>query len=260
MMRCTVVMLGLALVACGGGNNQPATPTPQAQGATPALIDSLWNQSMAHFRNGKWSKSSELLERFLLEVPAADRRTVPAHFYLAETYFAAGDQLRAAREFRRVSDESPTDSLAPEALMRAGDAYADLWRRPELDPSYGQQALATYQELLTRFPGSKIEPRARERVAYLENKFAEKAFKAALYYVRLKAYDSAILYLRDLLATYPRATVAPEALVRLVEAYQSIGYMEEMKETCGYFRTNHPNAADLNRVCPTDTLTVQPPA
>jgi outer membrane protein assembly factor BamD len=143
--------------------------------------------------------------------------------------------------------------------MRAGDAYADLWRRPELDPSYGQQALATYQELLTRFPGTRIEPRARERVAFLENKFAEKSFKAALYYVRLKAYDSAILYLRDLLATYPRATVAPQALVRLVEAYRSIGYLEELKETCGYFRTNHPTAADIDRVCPADTLMVQPP-
>ena len=259
MMRCRLaVLLGAVLLGCGG-NNQPASPAPQAQSASPALIDSLWNESMMLFRNGKWSKSSTQFERFLLEAPATDRRAVPARFYLAETYFASGDQLRAAREFRRVSDESPADTLAPEALMRAGDAYADLWRRPELDPSYGQQALATYQELLTRFPGSRTEPRARERVAFLENKFAEKSFKAALFYVRLKAYDSAILYLRDLLATYPRASVAPQALVRLVEAYRSIGYMEELKETCGYFRTNHPAAADLNRVCPADTLTVQPP-
>jgi outer membrane protein assembly factor BamD len=258
-MRCFVGLLGLVMVGCGGGN-PAATPAPeQAQSASPALVDSLWNESMDRFRTGKWAKASALLERFLLEAPPTDRRTVPAHFYLAETYFASGDQLRAAREFRRVSDEFSGDSLAAEALMRAGDAYADLWRRPELDPSYGQQALATYQELLTRFPGTRIEPRARERVAFLENKFAEKSFKAALYYVRLKAYDSAILYLRDLLATYPRATVAPQALVRLVEAYRSIGYLEELKETCGYFRTNHPTAADIDRVCPADTLMVQPP-
>ena len=258
MMRRLAVLVGLAVLGCGGGN-QPATPAPQAQSASPALVDSLWNESMALFRSGKWSKASALLERFLLEVPATDRRTVPAHFFLAETYFGSGDQLRAAREFRRVSDEFPTDTLAAEALMRAGDAYADLWRRPELDPTYGQQALATYQELLNRFATARIVPRVRERVSYLENRFAEKSFKAALYYVRLKAYDSAILYLRDLLATYPRASVAPQALVRLVEAYRTIGYMEELKETCGYFRTNHPRAADLDRVCPADTLTVQPP-
>ena len=258
MMRWTVALVGLGVMACGRGN-QAGTPAPETQAATPALIDSLWTESMGFFRNGKWSKASVSLERFLLETPATDRRTAQAHFYLAETYFATGDQLRAAREFRVVSDGSPNDSLAPEALMRAGDAYADLWRRPELDPTYGQQALATYQEFLNRFAGSRVEPRVRERVAFLENKFADKSFKAALYYVRLKAYDSAILYLRDLLATYPRSTVAPEALTRLVEAYRSIGYAEEIKETCGYFRTNHPNAPSLDRVCPADTLTVQPP-
>ena len=247
-MRGFVVLLGLALFACGG-NVTGGTPAPAAS-ASPAMLDSLWNQAMQHFRNGKWAKASALFERLLLEAPANDLRVVPAHFYLAEAYFAEGDQLRAAREFRRVSDDTPNDSLAPEALMRAGDAYADLWRRPELDPSYGQQALATYQEVLNRFPGSRIAPRAQERLSTLQNKFAEKAFKAALFYVRLKAYDSAILYLRDLLATYPRSTLAPQALVRLVEAYQAIGYTEEVKETCGYFRTNHPNAADLDRVCP----------
>jgi outer membrane protein assembly factor BamD len=248
-MRWIVVLVSaLVLPACGGGT-PPVTQAP-AQSAAPALVDSLWSEAMQHYRTGKWSKTAAILERLLLEAPTGDRRIVAAHFYLAESYFAGGDQLRAAREFRRVSDDSPNDSLAPEALMRAGDAYADLWRRPELDPSYGQQALATYQEVLNRFPGSKIAPRAQERVSYLQNKFAEKAFKAALFYVRLKAFDSAILYLRDLLASYPRATVAPEALVRLVEAYQAIGYTEEVRETCGYFRQNHPQALDLDRVCP----------
>ena len=81
--------------------------------------------------------------------------------------------------------------------------YADLWRRPELDPSYGQTALATYQELLNRYPGHTAAKRAQERIDDLQERFAFKEYKAALYYMRLKAYDSAILYLKDLVATYP---------------------------------------------------------
>jgi outer membrane protein assembly factor BamD len=248
MMRRIAVLLLLGLAACGGGGNPNTAAIPSSAG--PELVDSLWTEANDHFHHGRWSKAAMVFERLLLESPPGDRRLTRAHFYLAESYLADGDELRAAREFRRVSDDTPNDSLAPEALMRAGDSYAQLWRRPELDPSYGQQALATYQELLNRFPDSPVAPRARERVATLQNKFAEKAYKAALFYVRLKAYDSAILYLRDLLATYPRANVAPQALVKLVEAYDAIGYTEEVKETCGYFRTNHPNAPDLDRVCP----------
>lgn len=250
-MRRTVVLLGLGLglIACGKGKPPATAPAPSTAG-NPVLVDSLWRTAQAQYRLGDWSKASLNLERLLLESEPADPRLVLAHFLLAESYFAQNDHLRGAREFRRVSDETPNDSLAPMALLRAGDAYADLWRRPELDPSYGQQALATYQELLSRYPDSPVAARARDRVAGLQDKFAEKSFKAALFYFRLKAYDSAILYLRDLLATYPRAVVAPQALVKLIEAYKAIGYTEEVKETCGYFRTNHPTAQDIDRVCP----------
>lgn len=252
MMRGIVVLLGLSLgvAACGKGGTPAATAPAPTSGANPALVDSLWRTAESQFRLGDWSKASLNLERLLLESQPADPRLIRAHFLLAESYFAQNDHLRAAREFRRVSDETPNDSLAPLALLRAGDAYTDLWRRPELDPSYGQQGLATYQELLSRYPDSPVAARARDRVAALQDKFAEKSFKSALFYYRLKAFDSAILYLRDLLATYPRATVAPQALVKLIEAYKAIGYTEEVKETCGYFRTNHPGAPDIDRVCP----------
>jgi outer membrane protein assembly factor BamD len=250
MMRRFVVLIGMALMACGK-SVAPGTPAP-AGGDNVALVDSLWRSVEQEYRRADWNKASLNLERLLLESPSGDTRLIRAHFLLAESYFGQNDHLRAAREFRRVSDETPNDSLAPLALLRAGDAYADLWRRPELDPSYGQQALATYQELLNRYPDASVTPRARERVSSLQDKFAEKSFKAGLFYFRLKAYDSAILYLRDVLATYPRARVAPEALVHLIEAYRAIGYTEEVKETCGYFRTNHPNAPDLDRVCPAE--------
>ena len=46
-------------------------------------------------------------------------------------------------------------------LLRVGDVYSDLWRRPELDPTYGQTALSTYQELLNRYPNSAASSRAR---------------------------------------------------------------------------------------------------
>ena len=50
----------------------------------------------------------------------------------------------------------------------------------------------------------------------MEEWFAAKEFKTAMFYLRLKAYDSAILYLKAMVADYPRADVAPEALEKLV--------------------------------------------
>jgi outer membrane protein assembly factor BamD len=200
--------------------------------------------------HGKWGDAEKLLNRAVLEFAPGDSRVARAHFYLGEALFAQGRQLEAAREFRKASDETPNDPLAPEALLRLGDVYADLWRRPELDPTYGQTALSTYQELLNRYPGSGAAKRAELRIAELNERFAYKSYKAAVFYFRLKAYDSAILYLKDLVATYPKAAVVPDALIKLVQAYKALGYREDVQETCGYIQRFHPRAPKVREVCP----------
>ena len=69
--------------------------------------------------------------------------------------------------------------------------------------------------------------------------------------MRLKAFDSAILYLKDLIANYPKSAVAPDALVKLVQAYKTLGYREDVQETCDYIRRFHPKAPGAQEVCPT---------
>ncbi len=242
------------LVACGVPSPEPLpTPiTPLTETASAAEVDSLWTLANEKFRHGKWADAKNILERLVLEFPPGDARISQARLLLGNAYLASKSHLQAVREFRKLSDERPGDPLAPMGLLRAGDAYAQLWRRPELDPSYGQTALATYQELLNRYPESAAASRARTRIARLEEKFAIKQYKSAQFYVRLKAYDSAILYLKDLVATYPRTTTAPDALALLVEAYVKLGYKEDVTETCGYMRRFHPNAPQTATACPAE--------
>jgi outer membrane protein assembly factor BamD len=253
MTRWLLLCVVASLIACGGGARSaaPAAPIPvSAAGANPATLDSLWRQSEQAVRRGKWSEAEKLLNRAVLEFSPGDPRIARAHFFLGEALYAQGRHLEAAREFRKASDETPNDPIAPDALLRLGDVYADLWRRPELDPTYGQTALSTYQELLNRYPGSSAAKRAEMRIAELNERFAYKTYKAAIYYFRLKAYDSAILYLKDLVATYPKTAVVPDALVKLVQAYKTLGYREDVQETCGYIRRFHPKAPGAGEVCP----------
>lgn len=256
MIRRSIVALLTLVGACSRAAVAPpphAAPTPVsrvAETASAAEIDKVWQQAMTAVRRGKWADVLKHLDRALLEFPPGDSRVTQAHLWEGEAQFALGNNLQAAREFRKASDDTPNDPLAPEALLRVGDAYADLWRRPELDPSYGQTALATYQELLNRYPASSAAKRAQERINDLQERFAYKEYKAALYYMRLKAFDSAILYLKDVVATYPRSAVAPDALIRLVQAYRTLGYKEDVQETCGYIRRFHSSAPGVGKACP----------
>lgn len=248
-MRKFVVPAVVLLAACGGGSRPEATPAP-AVSFTPAQLDSIWARASDLLARRKWQDAIIAFERLQLELPTRDPRRPAARFSIAEARLGEKSHLQAVREFRRVADDFAADSLAPEALKRAGDAYSRLWRRPELDPTYGMQAMATYQEVVQRFPASPAAEAAKVRIAELREMFAVKQYKAAQFYIRYNLHDSAILYLKDLVATYPDAEVTPLALERLIETYDRLGYVEEVTESCNYFRRFHPEAPNLGDACP----------
>lgn len=261
MRRLSILALPFALVLAACGKGKPATAvTPSTLVATPAALDSMWTHAMDLYRAKKWDKAGTALERLQLELPAGDRRLILARFYLAETRVGEHSNLQAVREFRRVSDEFPSDTMAPIALLRAGDAYAGLWRRAELDPTYGQSASATYQELIGRYPASPAAKTAADRIATLDDRFALKAYQAGLFYVKFKAYDSAILYLKDVVATWPHSASAPKALESLVKVYRVLGYTEDVAETCTYIRKQFAANTSLVAICPAAAPAATPPA
>lgn len=223
-----------------------AAPAP----LQPASADSLWSIAERDFNRGDWKNAQKHFDLLAPLLAPADPRYLQMHFFLGEILFAQGSQLQAVREFRRVADERPDDPLAPDALLRAGDAYADLWRRAELDPTYGETARTVYQEVVARYDGTPAAGRARLRTAELQEKFAQKEYKNALFYYRFKAYDSAILMFRSVIASYPRSSVVPDALERLVRVYKNLGYEEDVKETCAYITQYHPDPKGPKRFCP----------
>jgi outer membrane protein assembly factor BamD len=242
-------VVGASLLAGACGGSRPAGLPETSASPSTAAIDSAWGRGERAFRSGKWSTAQRELDRVAAGIPSTDPRYQQLHFYLGEVLLAQGQHLLAVREFRRVADERPEDRLAPDALVRAGDAYAELWRRPELDPTYGESARSVYQEVLTRYPGSQGARRATIQLAALAEQFAAKEYKNALFYYRYKAYDSAILLFRSLLAQYPRANVAPLALEKLVRSYQILNYAEDLRETCGYIAEYYPDPAGPRRLC-----------
>jgi outer membrane protein assembly factor BamD len=231
-----------------GGKAKPVVSAALAN--SPRTIDSLWTAGQRAFNGGRWGDANKIFTRLSTSMPVTDPRLTRMQFYRGEIELAMGNELDAVRQFRRVADETPDDSLAPDALLRAADAYSYLWRRPELDPTYGQTALTVYQEIEGRYPGTPAARRAADRIRQLNDRFAVKEYANSLYYFRYKAYDSAILMLRALIAQYPRAPIVPSALEKLVLSYRALGYQEDFKETCDYIARFFPTSQGPRRLCP----------
>jgi len=209
----------------------------------------LYDASLRQFRQGRFDHAQAGFQKLTFDLTARDSLFALSRFYLAETYFGLHDFVTASREFRRVADEAPESPLAPTALLRAGDSYAELWRKPALDPTNGQTALATWQELQGRYPDSEAAAISFVRVRALNDLFAQKAFESAEFYFRRGGYDSAILYFRDLISTYPNSALVPQSFIYLVRSYRAIGYREELQETCDHLVQYYPSRRDVREAC-----------
>jgi outer membrane protein assembly factor BamD len=92
----------------------------------------------------------------------------------------------------------------------------------------------------------------------LKEWFSQKDYKNGMFYFRRRAYDSAIIYFKDVIATYPGTSRVPDALMRLVDSYRVIGYADELKETCAHLRRFFPQTEGLDKSCPADSSTATP--
>lgn len=237
----------MASIACG--QKQAAPVVVAAPASSEAVRDSLWQDLESSFRRGNWGETQKKIDAIAAMLTPADQRYFRMHFIQGEVHLARHEALQAVREFRRVADEQPEGTFAADALLRAGDANAELWRKPQLDPTYGDAAKTIYEEVVARYPGSPAARKAGIRLGELNEMYAEKELRNALFYMRFKAYDSAILLLRSLIASFPRTQVVPDALEHLVKAYQKVNYEEDVKETCNYIRQYHPEPGGPIRLC-----------
>ena len=149
MRRLSLIAIAAASIGCHHGPRVVPAPDPVAELA----------RARALFREGKFNKALVLLKRLTYEIGPTQPEMAEVQYDLAECYFQTGDRVQAAHDFRQVADQFPTSDWAPLALLRAGDANLRLWKDPELDPSYGETALAIYQELGGRYPGTDATSR-----------------------------------------------------------------------------------------------------
>ena len=211
--------------------------------------EALYAAALKEFERGKWDNAVIGFERLTLQLPARDSLLPLAHYYLGQAHRRGGDELLAAQSFVRLVESFPNDTLSDDALYDAALSYQRLWRKPELDPQYGDAAMETYRTLLTAYPTSPRRAEAEQGIAELEEMMAVKDLRNGEYYLRLRAYDSAIIYFRDVREAYPATEAARKAGVRLVETYRRLNYREEIEEVCTDLRQRHAANEEVRRTC-----------
>ena len=209
----------------------------------------LYQVGVREYRRGKWDNAVAAFERLTTDLSARDTLLAPSYYYLARAHDRRDEHLLAAQSFNRLAETFPDDTLADDALFGAARAYQRLWRRPALDAQYGQQAIATYRTVLSNYPTSPRAAEATRRIALIEQWLAVKDYDSGMHYFRRKAYDSAIIYFKDVVRNYPNVPKAKEAYLKLHEAYRRIRYADDARETCDTLRQRYPADREVRRAC-----------
>lgn len=211
--------------------------------------DKLYQVALAEYKAGRYDNAAKAFEKLTLDLPARDQRLPPAFFYLAQSQAKNGEQLLAAGTYNRLVDAFPQDTLVDDALYLSGRAYESEWRHPELDATYGKSAIAAYESLLASYPDSPYAKRTQDELARLDQWFAEKDYNTGYLYLKRKAYDSAILYFKDVIRQHPNARKTRDAYLRLLEAYRAIKYTEDARDLCDAMRKAYPNDREVMKTC-----------
>lgn len=211
--------------------------------------EALYTASLSEFQHHRWDNAIAGFEKLTTDLSARDTLLPKSYWYLGQAHDHNGEHLLAAQSFSRLVESFPDDSLADDAALESARSYAKLWRKPELDPTYGETAISQYNTLIGLYPQSPLIPQAQKEIAKLENWFAIKDYDAGMFYLRRKAYDSANLYFKDVLAKYATTPTAKDAALRLVESYKAIHYREDASDLCTQLRLRFPTDRETSDIC-----------
>lgn len=219
----------------------------------------LYAATLEQFEKGRWDNAIAGFERLTIELPARDPLLPLSFYHLAEAHLERNEYLLAAQNFVRVAEAFPLDTLAPVSLLRAGRSYGELWRKPSLDPQYGETARATLESMIAVYPESPLAEEARRELAALNDKFAQKIYNNGMFYMRRNGNHSAVIYFREVVDTYPETPTAKAALLRMVEAFREENWREDAEETCATLHGKYPADQAVRELCGAAATTATTP-
>ena len=213
----TMLALVAALAACGGGDEVPLEDT------APEAIFQQAERQLADNKPDRAAKTFSEVERLYPFSEWARRGLIMQAF----AYHADRDYENARAAAQRFIDFYPADEDAAYAQYLLALSYYDQIDQVGRDQGLTFQALQALRTVIERYPESEY---ARSSILKFDLAFdhlAAKEMEIGRYYLKRGHYPAAINRFRAVVEEFQTTTHTPEALMRLVEAYLSLGLTDE---------------------------------
>jgi outer membrane protein assembly factor BamD len=160
----------------------------------------------------------------------------------AESFFDKEDYAEAIIEYQHFLDLHKVHQLAPYAQFRMGESHYMMMKTIDRDASPVTMALASYNKLLTDYPGSQWEGEAREKIRACQTFMAQNALFIGKFYYRREAYLAASHRFEAIIKEYPDLEeIVQEALYYLAESYHELALGDWAKDSLTALNERYPN-------------------
>jgi len=151
-----------------------------------------FDDGLSFFEEAKYVKASQ---QFNIIVERASHTDLgdDALFFLAESYFLNKDYELALIEFEKLVSRMGFSPYIEKSRWRICETLMLLSPNFYHDQDSSKKAISQIQEFLDDYPGSEHSKDADKLIIELRTRLAEKSMETGKLYVKLKAYDSAIV-------------------------------------------------------------------
>lgn len=181
-MRLILICISIFLSSCGISN--PFDDN--------IAYKTRFDDGLAFFEEEKYVKASQ---QFNIIVERASHTDLgdDALFFLAESYFLNKDYDLALVEFEKLVSRMGFSPYIEKSRWRICETLLLLSPNFYHDQNSSIKAISQIQEFLDDFPNSEYSKDADKLINELRTRLAEKNMETGKLYVKLKAYDSAIV-------------------------------------------------------------------
>ena len=191
-------------------------------------VELLYATGARRLDQRRWAEAIDYFEEVERQHPYSEwsRRSILMAIYANYSSGKYEEAIAAADRFIQLYPGNPQVPYA--FYMRAVSFYeqiVDVGR----DQAATAQAQAALREVISRFPNTEYAADARLKLDTANDQLAGKEMAVGRWYLRQNQPLAAISRFKTVVDRYQTTTHTPEALYRLVEAYLTLGLMEEAR-------------------------------
>ena len=227
--KSLAMLLILFVIGCAGSEQEPVY--------VERPVNELYNEAMDLLEAKNYREAIRVFEEVDRQHPYSVWAS-RAQLMSGYGYYLSNRYDEAIISLDRFIELHPAHEDVAYAYYLKAICYYDQIVDVGRDQKITNQALLALEEIVRRFPDSDYGRDANLKLDLTRDHLAGKEMYVGRFYLRRGNILAAIGRFREVLATYQTTTHVPEALYRLVEAYMTLGIMDQAQASAAVLGHN----------------------